>query len=92
MTGIQRIEIPTNIITKRRPIIISSTSLALGLTRFQMSIVNMTLQELNTDVREDIKAAIITATIRPLAPGGIMSIISFGYAIFEHPTFKIYNF
>ena len=60
-------------------------SLAFFLTRFQMSIVKITLHELNTEVSEDIRAAIITATINPLNPLGITSIINFGYAIFEQP-------
>jgi len=35
------------------------------------TIVNIALLELKIDVKEDIKAAIITANIRPRAPGGI---------------------
>ena len=55
-------------ITKTRPTTISSISLARGRIRFQRSIVNITEHELNTEVNDDIKAAIITATMRPLAP------------------------
>ncbi len=63
----------------------SSISLAFFLIRFQISIVNMTEHELNTEVSEDIRAAIMTATINPLKPLGITSIINLGYAIFEQP-------
>jgi len=55
-------------ITKTRPTTISSISFARGRIRFQRSIVNITEHELNTEVNDDIKAAIITATMRPLAP------------------------
>ena len=58
----------TKIRTNTRPTTINSISLARGLTRFHKSIVNITEHELNTEVREDINAAIITATIRPRAP------------------------
>lgn len=64
--------------TKSLPTIISSQSLDFGLIRLQMSMVNMALLELNIDVNEDIKAAIITASISPLAPGGINSMTNFG--------------
>lgn len=64
--------------TKSLPTIISSQSLDFGLMRLQMSMVNMALLELNIDVNEDIKAAIITANINPLAPGGINSMTNFG--------------
>jgi hypothetical protein len=40
---------------------------------------------LNIDVNDDISDAIITASIKPLPPGGIKFITSLGYAIFEHP-------
>lgn len=62
-----------------------SNSFAFDLNLFHMSIVNITLHELNTEVREDIKAASITAIIIPLKPTGIVSIINLGYAIFEQP-------
>ena len=72
-TGIQRIEMTTKNTTNTRPTTISSMSLALGLTRFHKSIVNITEQELKTLVSEDIKAAIITATMRPRAPAKIIN-------------------
>ena len=75
----------TRTTTNNRPTTISSQSFDCGLIRFQISIVNIALLELNIDVSEDISAAIITASIRPLAPAGIRSITSLGYAIFEHP-------
>ena len=50
------------------PMTSSSTSEACFLNRVQMSIVKIVEAELNTDVREDIKAAIITASIRPRSP------------------------
>jgi hypothetical protein len=75
----------TKTITNTRPTIISSQSFAYGRTRFQMSIVNIVLLELNIDVSDDIRAAIITANIRPRAPLGINLMTSNGYAMFEHP-------
>ena len=39
------------------------------LRQVQMSIVNIVEAELNTEVKEDIRAAIITANIEPLKPG-----------------------
>jgi len=40
-----------------------------GRMRCQMSMVKMVDEELNTDVSEDIRAAIIAANIRPFKPG-----------------------
>lgn len=64
-------------ITNTRPTSINSTSVEFFLIRFHISMVKMTEQELNTEVSEDISAAIITATIIPLKPTGITSIINF---------------
>jgi hypothetical protein len=47
--------------------------------------VKIVLDELKTDVNEDISAAIITANINSLAPTGIKSITILGYAKFEQP-------
>ena len=49
----------------------SSTSDAFFLMSFQMSIVKMVDAELKIDVREDISAASITASIRPRMPKNI---------------------
>ena len=76
----------TMINTKMRPTIITSQSLALGRARFQISIVNNVELELKTEVKDDISAEIITASIRPRAPPGNLSITSVGYAIFEQPS------
>ncbi len=64
MTGIHKIDMTTKMTTKTRPTTISSTSVEFFLIRFHMSIVKMTEQELKTDVREDMSAAIITATYK----------------------------
>jgi len=47
--------------------------------------VNNALLELKIEVNEDMSAAIITASIRPLAPIGIRSITNLGYAMLEQP-------
>ena len=75
----------TKTTTNILPTIINSQSFDFGLILFQMSIVNIALLELKIEVKEDIKAAIITANMSPLAPGGISSITSLGYAILEQP-------
>ena len=46
----------------------SSVSDGLLLIRVQMSIVKIVEDELNIEVKEDIRAAIITASISPRAP------------------------
>lgn len=48
----------------------SSLSLACGLKRVQMSMVNRVLLLLKMEARELIRAASMTASIRPLRPGG----------------------
>lgn len=50
------------------PTIISSLSLACGRSRVQMSMVKRVLLLLKMEARELIKAASITASIRPLRP------------------------
>ncbi len=47
----------------------SSRSEAFFLMSFQMSMVKMVEAELKMEVREDIRAASITASIRPFTPG-----------------------
>lgn len=51
------------------PTIMSSHSEHRGRKCFQRSMVKMVLALLKMDVREDMRAAIITAIIRPLSPG-----------------------
>merc|ERR1711962_1680023 len=50
-----------------------------------MSIVKIVEAELKTEVREDMRAAIITASINPLAPVGIRSRTNRMKAIFVQP-------
>lgn len=52
------------------PTTMSSLSDACRLMRCQMSIVKRVLLLLNIEVREDMRAAIITAIIRPRIPAG----------------------
>lgn len=52
------------------PTTMSSLSDACRLMRSQMSIVKRVLLLLNIEVREDMRAAIITAIIRPRIPAG----------------------
>ena len=58
----------TRKMTKVRPTTSSSVSEGRVRTSGQMSIVNIVEEELKMEVREDISAAIITASIRPRAP------------------------
>ena len=53
------------------PTISSSLSVGFPLNLVQMSIVKIVDAELKTEVREDMRAAIITANIRPRAPVNI---------------------
>ena len=50
------------------PTIMSSRSLACGLMRVQMSMVKRVLLLLKMEAREDMRAASITASIRPRKP------------------------
>ena len=68
MIGIQAMLIATRKMTKVLPTTRSSVSEGLFLTLVQMSIVKMVDDELKIEVREDMRAAIITASIRPRAP------------------------
>ena len=68
MMGIQAMLTATKKMTKVLPTMRSSVSEGLALTLVQMSIVKMVEDELKIEVREDIRAAIITASIRPRAP------------------------
>lgn len=72
------IDITTRTTTNTLPTIMSSQSFDFGRIRRHISIVKMTLLELKIEVREDIRAAIITASISPRAPGGISSMTIFG--------------
>lgn len=76
MTGIQTTDATTNRTTDTRPTMIISCSEGeprihtgpLVRTRCQMSTLTMVEAELKTEVRDDIRAAIITANIIPLNP------------------------
>ena len=50
-----------------------------------MSMVKMVEEELKIDVKEDMRAAIMTASIIPLAPVGISSVTSFTNAMLVQP-------
>ena len=50
-----------------------------------MSMVKMVEEELKIEVKDDIRAASITANIIPLAPVGISSVTSFTNAMLVHP-------
>jgi hypothetical protein len=64
--------------TKTLPTIMSSQSFELGRILRQISMVKIALLELNIDVSEAMRAAIITANMIPRAPGGIRSITIVG--------------
>lgn len=51
------------------PTTMSSRSVACGLIRVQMSMVNKVLLLLKMEAKEDMRAASITASIRPRKPG-----------------------
>ena len=68
MMGIQATLITTRTRTKERPTTNSSLSEGRPLILVHMSMVKMVEEELKIEVREDISAAIITASIIPLAP------------------------
>ena len=70
--GIHTNPMTTRITTTTRPTMSCSRSDALGLNSFQISIVKMVLELLNADDNDDMRAAIITASIRPTAPVGRM--------------------
>ena len=72
-TGIQSNPTTTKQITTTRPTISCSFCDARGLKIFQMSTVKMVLELLKADESDDIRAAIITASIKPTAPEGKIS-------------------
>ena len=57
--------------TAIRPTSMSSMSEAFLRTLFHTSMVKMVEMELKTEVREEMRADIITASIRPRTPAGI---------------------
>ena len=57
-----------------------------------MSNVKMVELELNMELRDDISAAIMTASIMPLTPAGNSSLTSFTKAKFVQPLLKMVNF
>ena len=81
MIGIQAMLIATRKMTKVLPTTRSSVSEGLFLTLVQMSIVKMVDDELKIEVREDMRAAIITASIRPRAPVVIYSLSTNNLAV-----------
>ena len=60
------------------PTMSSSVSPALVRILLQISIVNIVELLLKMEVKDDMSAAIMTASMRPLAPVGIKFIISMG--------------
>ena len=73
MMGIQAILMATNKMTKDRPTTRSSVSEGLLLNLVQTSMVKIVEELLNIEVSDDIRAAIITANMRPFRPDGISS-------------------
>ena len=80
--------------TKNLPAKSNSFSEALGRIYLYMSMVKIVDEELKIDVKDDIKAANITANIRPRTPTGSKLFTNFTNAIFVQPDLKIkyYNF
>ena len=68
-TGIQITVIMTRKTMNILATMICSVCDGLLLRRFQMSIVKMVVAELNTEVKEDIRADIMAANISPASPG-----------------------
>ena len=73
MMGIQAILMATKRMTKDRPTTRSSVSEGFLLNLVQTSMVKMVEDELKMEVRDDMRAAIITANMRPFSPGGMSS-------------------
>ena len=92
MMGIQAILMATKIMTKDRPTTRSSVSEGFLLNLVQTSMVKMVEEELKIDVRDDMRAAIITASMRPFRPGGMSSRTSLTYAIFVQPDSELQIF
>ncbi len=65
------------------PTIMSSTSEAFFLILLQMSMVKSVLLELKMEVREEMRADIMTASIRPRRPSGMRRSTSVGNAMLE---------
>ena len=57
-----------------------------------MSKVKMVELELKMELKDDISAAIMTASIMPLTPAGNSSLTSFTKAKFVQPLLKMVNF
>ena len=68
MMGIQAMLTMSRTTTNILPTIKSSVSEALFLNLVQISIVKIVEAELKTEVREDMRAAIMTASIKPRKP------------------------
>ena len=79
---------PTNTRTKTLPAKSSSFCEAFGRNLPQISIVKIVDEELKIDVREDIKAANMTANMRPRTPEGNNSFTSLTKARFVHPDLQ----
>ena len=92
MMGIQAILMATKRMTKDRPTTRSSVSEGLFLNLVQTSMVKIVEEELKIDVRDDIRAAIITANMRPFRPDGISSSTSLTYAMFVQPDSELQIF
>ena len=92
MMGIQAILMATKRMTKERPRTRSSVSEGFLLNLVQTSMVKMVEEELKIEVRDDIRAAIITASMRPFRPGGISSSTSLTYAMFVQPDSELQIF
>lgn len=84
MMGIQAMLTATKKMTKVLPTMSSSVSEGLALILVQMSMVKMVEDELKIEVREDIKAAIITASIRPRAPVMQMLVKVYSFTLYCH--------
>ena len=78
----------TRIITKDLPTRSNSVSEGFLLNLVQTSIVKIVEEELNIEVKEDMRAAIITANMRPFKPGGISSSTSLTYAMLVQPVWE----
>ena len=75
--------------TKSLPAKSSSFSEAFGRTYLYISMVKIVDEELKIEVKDDIKAANITANIRPRTPTGSKLFTNFTKAIFVQPDLKI---
>ena len=78
-------EIATRTRTNSLPTNKSSTSLGLDLNLGYISIVKIVDDELKIEVKEDMRAANITANISPLAPFGISSVTNLTNATLVQP-------